>query len=195
MLDVGAATGFLGRALAQRGFTVWGVEKDPETARVASGCYKELVVGSLEELQEMPGAPFDIVLCGDVLEHLVDPLSALRKMISWLKHRGWLLACVPNVAFVHVRLALLFGRFTYRGRGVLDASHLRFFTKRTFQDLLHEAGLEVVSIRGLPPPIPLVLPWSARWPGRALLEVAAVAARLWPTLWAYQLAARTRSTA
>jgi len=143
----------------------------------------------------MPGAPFDIVLCGDVLEHLGDPRAGLRKLTSWLKPEGIVLACVPNVAFVQIRLDLLFGRFRYRSHGILDVSHLRFFTKRTFLMLLVEAGLDVVSLRGLPPPIPLVLPGSAQWPGRVILEFAALAAQVCPTLWAYQLAARTRSTA
>lgn len=192
ILELGTWDGFLGRELRRRGHEVFGVEKDAARAHQASAFYRELLVADLEALPALPGAPFDVVLCGDVLEHLADPLAVLRHVVAALRPAGRLLAVVPNVAFVACRLALLFGVFQYRERGIMDRTHLRFFTKASFLWLLREGGLEVERLRGLPPPLPLVWPAAARWPWRFLLEALALAARAWPSLWAYQLATEAR---
>lgn len=188
-LDVGAASGFLGAALNRAGHTVVGVEKDPSAAEQARVHYQSFYVTDLTALGTLPEAPFDLIVVGDVLEHLPQPDEVLKKLVSLLAAPGRLLVSVPNVAFVQVRLELLIGRFEYQRRGVLDATHLRFFTKKTFHRFLASGGLEVLRWRGLPPPLPLVFPATARWPGRVFLETAALAARLWPQLFAYQFVA------
>lgn len=195
ILDVGTWSGFLGRELAQRGHQMFGIEKDPHQAAQASCFYSDLLVADVETLPPLPGAPFDVVLCGDVLEHLREPAEVLTHLVSFLRPGGKVLATVPNVAFVACRLALLFGVFQYRDRGIMDRTHLRFFTKASLVCLLREAGLVVQRIQGLPPPFPLLLPASTRWPLRLFYETLALAARAWPTLWAYQLAAEARRPA
>lgn len=195
VLDVGTWNGFLGRELARRGHQLFGVEKDPHRASEAAGFYCELFVGDVETLPDLPGAPFDVILCGDVLEHLREPLQVLKHLVCYLRPGGRLFVTVPNVAFIACRLALLFGVFHYRDRGIMDRTHLRFFTKATLGQLLREAGLAVDSIKGLPPPLPLLWPATSRWPARLVLETLALAAAMWPTLWAYQLAAQARRVA
>lgn len=195
VLDVGTWNGFLGRELAKRGHQLFGIEKDPHQASQAAAFYCDLLVGDVETLPHLPGAPFDVILCGDVLEHLREPAVVLTHLVSFLRPGGRLLVTVPNVAFVACRLALLFGVFEYRARGIMDRTHLRFFTKRSLVRLLREAGLTVQRLQGLPPPLPLLLPASTRWPLRLFYEISALLARAWPTLWAYQLAAESRRMA
>jgi 2-polyprenyl-3-methyl-5-hydroxy-6-metoxy-1,4-benzoquinol methylase len=192
VLDLGTASGLLGRLLAGRGHTVVGVEADPEAAAAARPHYAAVHVADAQRLAALPEAPFDVAIAGDILEHLADPAAALDRVLAQLAPRGRLLVSVPNVAFLQVRLGLLFGRFEYAGRGILDRTHLRFFTSRSLLALLSGAGLKVTRRRGVPPPLPLVAPATARWPLRIVLEVAALAARLWPPLFAFQLIAEAR---
>ncbi len=192
VLDVGTSTGFLGRELAKRGHQLFGIEKDPHQASQAANFYCHLLVADAETLPQLPGAPFDVILCGDVLEHLREPLAVLKHLASSLRPGGRLLVTVPNVAFIACRLALLFGVFQYRDRGIMDRTHLRFFTKASLSQLLREAGFVVDNVKGLPPPLPLLWPGSSRWPFRLIFEAMALAAAMCPTLWAYQLAAQAR---
>lgn len=195
VLDVGAWNGFLGRELASQGHELFGIEKDPIQAQQAAAFYRELAVADVETFPDLAGAPFDVILCGDVLEHLREPLEVLKHLVSFLRPGGRLLVTVPNVAFIACRLELLCGVFRYRDRGIMDRTHLRFFTKASLLQLLRQAGLAVDSVKGLPPPLPLLWPATSCWPARVLFEAMALAATVWPTLWAYQLAAEARRLA
>ena len=192
VLDVGAATGFLGRSLAGAGHTLVGVEADHDAAAVAAPCYTAFHVLDLNRLTRLPEAPFDVIIAGDVIEHVADPDSLFERLAEQLAPQGRLLLSVPNVAFVQVRLGLLFGRFAYARRGILDATHLRFFTRRSVVDAVRRAGLTVISVRGIPAPLPLVLTAFARWPLRAVFEATALLAGVWPALFAFQLVVEAR---
>jgi hypothetical protein len=106
---------------------------------------------------------------------------------------GVVIVSVPNVAHLWMRLSLLLGRFDYADRGILDRTHLRFFTRRTFVALLREAGLAVEELRVTPVPLPQVVPapWQGAWL-RGLHGASAVAARAWPGGLAYQFVAVCR---
>jgi len=192
VLDLGAATGFLGRSLAARGHEVVGVEMDSEAAAAATPAYAAFHVLDLACLPRLPEAPFDVVVAGDVIEHLDDPDALLERVAAQLAPAGRLLLSVPNVAFIQVRLGLLAGRFTYAPRGILDRTHLRFFTRRSVLDAVRRAGLRPVSTRGVPPPLPLLWSAFARWPLRVGYELTALLARAWPTLFAFQLIVEAR---
>ena len=192
LLDVGVATGMLGEALGGRGHTVIGIEPDAASAERARTSYQTLHVGDVVGLGALPEAPFDVIIAGDILEHLTDPGEALSLLMSQLAPHGRMLITVPNVAFMTVRLALLAGRFEYAPRGILDDTHLRFFTRHSLMRLLRSVGLTVTRRRGVPPPLPLLVPALARWPGRVLLELADLLAVAWPTLFAYQLFVEAR---
>lgn len=189
-LDVGAASGFLGRALAAAGHTVVGLDREARAAVPES--YAAFHVADLARLPELGEAPFDLVVAGDVLEHLEDPAAALRTLAALLAGGGRMLVSVPNVAFALVRLQLLCGRFEYAERGIMDKGHLRFFTRRSLLRMLGACGLEASRPVGVPPPLPLVSARFLRWPWRATYELAAAAARGWPTLFAYQLVVEAR---
>jgi 2-polyprenyl-3-methyl-5-hydroxy-6-metoxy-1,4-benzoquinol methylase len=150
VLDVGCATGYLAKALREQGCTVSGVEYDQAAAEVAAQYLEQLVVGDLETLdlvQELGATRFDVVVFGDVLEHLRDPLVPLRQAVGLLRPGGSVVISVPNVAHAAVRLSLLAGRWDYRTLGLLDYTHIRFFTRENLIELLRQAGLVAVDFR------------------------------------------------
>jgi len=187
VLEVGTATGFIGARLSASGHTVVGVEVDPQAAEQAREHYAAFYEIDLMTLADLPEAPFDVVVVGDVLEHLVRPEDALGPLVGLLGPRGRLLASVPNVAFLAVRLGLLVGRFDYADHGILDRDHLRFFTRRSLERLIRGAGLDLRRVIPIPPPLPMIWPSLARWPWRAAYELARVGAFAWPGLLAYQM--------
>jgi len=196
LLDAGAADGFLSELLTAQGWRVTALERDPERAARARGKCHEVVVADLAEAAGVVDGPFDAIVYGDVLEHLSDPLAALRALNPALAEGGVIIVSVPNVAHLWVRLQLLAGRFDYADRGILDRTHLRFFTRRTLLDLLARAGLAVEELRATPVPLPLVVP--ARLHGawlRALHAVSAGAANCWKGGLAYQFVAVCRPLA
>ena len=153
VLDVGCATGLLGKNLSareKRGLLV-GVEHNPEAARLAEPHYDQVFVLDIEKehLPAMEDRRFDVIVLADVLEHLRYPVEVLRQLVPFLSDAGVILVSVPNVAFVSIRLSLLLGRFTYqKGGGIMDDEHLRFYTRRSLKDMFEEAGLEVARIQG-----------------------------------------------
>ena len=150
VLDVGCATGYLAGALREQGCRVWGVEVDAEAARVAAEVCEQVVVGDLAHLdldEALGGRRFDVVVLGDVLEHLLDPLPVLRASRGLLAPGGSVCISVPNVAHGAVRLSLLAGRWEYRPLGLLDDTHVRFFTREGLDRLLRAAGLAAADLR------------------------------------------------
>lgn len=128
-----------------------------------------------------------MVVAADVLEHLPEPGRALDLLHPLVKRGGVLLVSLPNVANVTVRLSLLVGRFTYTPRGLLDASHLRFFTRRTGRALLEAHGFRVETVEPTAMPVELALPALGRRPFAPLVRTGAIVlSRAWPTLFGYQ---------
>jgi 2-polyprenyl-3-methyl-5-hydroxy-6-metoxy-1,4-benzoquinol methylase len=145
VLDVGAWTGAHGDWLAERrGATVDGVELRADAAAEARN-YREMHVGSIEDpsLRDRIGTGYGAVLFLDVLEHLADPGAVLRAAHGWLAPGGVVLCSIPNVAHWRVRLGLLRGRFDYEDSGLLDRTHLRWYTRRTARELVSDAGYEI----------------------------------------------------
>ena len=146
VLDVGTATGYVPKVLVRRGCRVTGIELNTEAARQAEEHCERIIVGDVEslDLDEALGEErFDVILFGDVLEHLKDPLEVLRRFKKFLKPEGYAVASVPNIAHGSVRLALMQGNFQYRPLGLLDSTHLRFFTRESMEQLFNEAGFMV----------------------------------------------------
>lgn len=152
-----------------------------------------MVVADLDrEIPQLEGR-FDAIVYGDVLEHLADPLGALTVLNRRLEPGGMVVISIPNVAHLWIRLSLLLGRFEYADRGILDRTHLRFFTEKTLRRLLADAELRVDHLESTPAPLPLLVPpaWHGPWL-RALHAVNAGAARRLPRLLAYQFVVLAR---
>jgi methionine biosynthesis protein MetW len=153
ILDLGCATGALGAALKERQRAiVVGVELDPAHAREAERRLDRVVVGDVEEVlaggRLEPG--FDCIVAADVLEHLRDPWSALRRGVELLSAGGTVVVSLPNVRFFETFWQLgVRGRWPRRPHGIFDATHLRWFALRDARELLEQAGLRVEDVRPL----------------------------------------------
>lgn len=151
VLDVGCSIGQLGAELKTRKrCTVIGVEINQRAAQIARPLLDEVHILDVEKLDfaaQFPGTKFDYVVFADVLEHLRNPAEVLRNAQRVLTPNGSILLSIPNIAHGAVRLALLEGKFEYRGEGLLDATHLKLYTRAELGQLLTEANLVPVAIQ------------------------------------------------
>ena len=194
VFDLGFGAGLLARRIRPACRYLAGLELDPEAAEEGARYFDQPVVGDLLEGISGPWKErFDVVVAGDVLEHLPRPEDLLAALKPLLKPGGLLLVSLPNVANVTVRIGLLLGRFAYAPRGILDRTHVRFFTRATGRALLEENGYRVVSVDATAMPLELALPALGRPPLAGLVRAAAIfTARLWPTLFGYQFVYEAR---
>jgi 2-polyprenyl-3-methyl-5-hydroxy-6-metoxy-1,4-benzoquinol methylase len=147
VLEFGCATGYMSEVLAQRRrCRVTGVELDPQAAAAATTFCDRVIVGDAETLdlgEHLGDERFDALLFADVLEHLRDPAAMLRRVRPFVAEGGAVVASIPNIAHISVRLALLGGEFRYRDLGLLDDTHVRFFTRASIVDLFESEGFVV----------------------------------------------------
>lgn len=148
VVDVGCASGALGQHLKslRPEISVRGIEPVAAVAKRASEVLDDVLVGSAEDPPPKDWPKPDCVIFADVLEHLVDPWGALRTWTSRLAHGGCVVASIPNVAHHSVVRPLLRGRFDYVDAGILDRTHLRFFTRSSVMGLFADCGLKVESL-------------------------------------------------
>jgi len=145
VLDVGCGTGRLGEALKKRANReVVGIELNEEAARAAGAVLDRVICAPVESVvDEELDPPYDCIIFGDILEHLVAPWAILRRFTDFLSPQGRIVASVPNVAHWSVITGLIRGRREYQERGLLDRAHLRFFTRRSLVDLFAQADLVI----------------------------------------------------
>lgn len=186
ILDIGASTGYLGMMLRKNGHHLVGIEKHAESAEKARAHYDSFHLADIETFEFPFQSEFDYLLFADVLEHLRDPVSVLRRALPALKPSGKVIVSVPNVANLFVRLSLLFGRFDYMERGILDRTHLRFFTLRTLKAMMQEASCRVIDIVPTPVPLQLVFSPTERNAFAPVHEAHYALTRMWKTMLAYQ---------
>jgi 2-polyprenyl-3-methyl-5-hydroxy-6-metoxy-1,4-benzoquinol methylase len=187
LLDVGAATGYLAERLSSRGYEITCLEGDAALAAAASRACSEVLVADLDGPLPPLKGPFDVIVYGDILEHLKDPLRVFVMINEHLRSDGTVIVSVPNVANIWVRIQLLLGKFEYADRGILDRTHMRFFTLNSFRTFLQEANFDVVKLLSTPIPLPLLIPERYQGPIFQLAHSAnARLARIWKSLFAYQ---------
>jgi 2-polyprenyl-3-methyl-5-hydroxy-6-metoxy-1,4-benzoquinol methylase len=147
VLDIGCSEGYISERLKQNNCTVVGVEVNPLAGEKAKKHCEDIIIGNIENIYEIdyPEGYFDVLLMGDVLEHLVDPKSVLFRSKSWLKDNGRIICSIPNVAHISNRMGLLLGKWEYGDTGILDNTHLRFFTRRSARNMIIEAGYRIKS--------------------------------------------------
>jgi 2-polyprenyl-3-methyl-5-hydroxy-6-metoxy-1,4-benzoquinol methylase len=150
ILDVGSSSGYFGEKLiAAKKDKVWGVELDPKDAQAArERGYQKVYEGNLDDFDwSVAGRQqFDGIIFADVLEHVKDPLAVLKGAQTVLAPGGYIYISTPNVAHITVRVMLLEGNFDYEDRGILDNTHLRFFTRKNLLQLFYDAGMEVTQL-------------------------------------------------
>jgi SAM-dependent methyltransferase len=146
ILELGCHTGYLTRELLSAGHRVLGIEKDPEAAAVAAAEGLPVICADVTCPGTFAGisGPFDAILLMDILEHLAQPEELLQQLKPLLGENGRLLVTGPNVAYWAVRAKLALGHWNYQeAGGILDRTHLRFFTVATWESLLTSAGYRV----------------------------------------------------
>jgi 2-polyprenyl-3-methyl-5-hydroxy-6-metoxy-1,4-benzoquinol methylase len=147
VLDVGCGRGQLGEAIRQLGWNVWGVENSPEACTTARARLDGLIERDLNDFEgvaaELKGRQFDALIFSDVLEHVYDPLGVLEQYLAHVRPGGKVLISVPNMVVWTNRLKLLFGRVTYTDTGIMDRTHIRFFTFKTAKALARASGCTI----------------------------------------------------
>lgn len=150
ILDVGCGAGMLGKAIKnERGGTkeVIGIEINKEAAKEAQKNLDKVFVGDIETACfPLKKDYFDCIICADVIEHLEDPEGFLRRYRPYLKKDGFIVLSIPNVQFYHIILSLIFGRWEYQERGIMDKTHLRFFTLGSINQLMAKTGFKVEKV-------------------------------------------------
>ena len=148
VLELGAASGHVTRALVGRHCRVTAIEYDADAAAELEDVAHRVLVADLNDPDVFAdlGAEFDVVLAGDVLEHLLRPHDVLRRAARLLRPGGDVVASVPNVGHADVRLSLMQGTWDYRPKGLLDDTHTRFFTLKSIRAMVAEAGLMLTDL-------------------------------------------------
>jgi len=156
VLELGAASGYMTRVLRARGNSVVAVESDASCANELAVNADEVIITDLDWLtliHDLRGRTFDVIVAGDVLEHTTKAELILRQLRTLLAPNGYVVLTLPHVAHGDVRLSLLQGDFPYSDHGLLDKTHLRFFTRSTVRQMLADAGYEISEIYGTTTPL------------------------------------------
>ncbi|MEK7422718.1 MAG: bifunctional glycosyltransferase/class I SAM-dependent methyltransferase [Actinomycetota bacterium] len=185
VLDVGCGPGWMAEALIRQGHHVTGVDLAEEPGvreRTDNFVRADLELGIPDDV----GANFDVVIAADVIEHVRRPEQLLADMMHRLTAGGTIIASVPNISHWYPRGRTALGLFDYDQRGILDSTHVRFFTRRSFTRLAKQVGLQPVARRHTGLPFDALGVGTERGIGRAGALVDRLLVRLWPTMFAYQ---------
>jgi len=152
VLEIGTASGYMGEYLMEeKKCTVWGVEPVEEYYWDALKCnYEKLFNSTIEDFFKCPEAineKFDVIFLGDVLEHTVNPGEVLSILKNYLNSTGIIIISLPNIAHYTTRWQLFTGRWDMQDGGILDRTHLRFFTLKTMKEMVVNSGYEITKVR------------------------------------------------
>jgi glycosyltransferase involved in cell wall biosynthesis len=183
ILDLGCSSGLLAERLRQMGHHVTGVdvyELNGVRSRTDAFVKADLNDGIPSEV----GSGFDVVLAADVLEHMLNPGSLMSQIRDVLSPSGTAVFCVPNVAHWYPRFRSTLGFFDYDQRGILDSTHLRFFTRRSLVKLVERKGFALRRIEPIGLPLDALGVETSR--GRTIRLLDRLFSNLWPTMFGYQ---------
>ena len=152
VLDVGCSNGEFGAAIKAKSDTeVWGIEPMKEFAELAQGKLDKVFNSSVEAaIEQLPDNYFDVIYFNDVLEHLLDPYNVLEKMKAKLTDNGRAISSIPNIRYFRTFFKLLFhGEWEYEDEGILDRTHVRFFTMKSVKNMYENSGYVVEKHEGI----------------------------------------------
>lgn len=156
ILEVGCGAGVFAAQLKEKlDAEIWGVEIDEKAASLAKDKIDKLLVGDIYKLlSELPDAYFDCIIFNDLLEHLIDPFKIISEIKNKLTKNGVVVSSIPNVRYFRILKDLLLKKeWRYQDSGILDKSHLRFFTQKSIVDMFKTLGYEILKIEGIGPAI------------------------------------------
>lgn len=186
VLDVGAAQGTLGRLLSGSGLIVDAVEPNPAWARDCRPYYRSVVASGIEDAA-LPETGYKVIVCADILEHTVDPVAVLSRLQQVAAADAVYLVSLPNIAHLSVRLLLLLGRFPMMERGILDRTHLHFYTRDTARQMLENSGLRIRRVAATSVPLDELWKGGERNPlFRLMKQLQYFLVALLPRLFAFQ---------
>jgi len=187
ILDVGCGDGSLLESFISKGALVWGIEPDLIDSKIASNKGIKVIASNVEAAFQEINLEFDLVLYADVLEHLHNPELILRKTKAFMSSTSRIIISVPNVANISTRIGLLFGKFNYTERGILDKTHLRFFTQKSLLEMIDGCGFSLIEKRITPIPIELFFPnWVPLSISRSGQQILYFLTKIFPKLLGYQ---------
>ena len=217
-LDVGCGRGQLGEAVKGLGWRVWGIEENREACSAAAKRLDGVVCADLNDEDAVErglagGRPFDALIFSDVLEHVYDPRTVLERYLPRLAPGGRLFVSVPNAVVWTNRFQWFMGRVRYEDTGVMDWTHIRFFTFDTAEELVRAAGCTVEHVSSTPymaraalpllkklskgpsgPPDPRALIDSAAYKAymKFVYPVESAVAAVWPSMLAFRIVLAAR---
>lgn len=194
ILDVGAASGQLGRLLEGSGLAIDAIEPDIAAAESAAPYYRSVQHATVEAA-DLKAGTYRVIVCADVLEHTADPAAVLRLLLTAAVDDALVIVSVPNIGHLAARAIVAAGHFPQHERGIFDRTHLQFYTRQTAVDLVRSSQLRV--LRVIPTPVPLEQIWPKRLPHASLeaaMRLQGLATRLAPTLFAFQWVIVTERT-
>ncbi len=152
VFEGGVSSGYFAEAVAEAGRIVDGHELDPLAAEAARRVCRTVYEGDLQHFDpSVIDRDYALLLFGDTLEHIPDPGAVLASLRPHLRDGGHLVVSVPNIANWSIRAQLLAGRFRYTDRGILDRTHMRFYTAETLVEMISSAGFEVTNLQAAVP--------------------------------------------
>jgi 2-polyprenyl-3-methyl-5-hydroxy-6-metoxy-1,4-benzoquinol methylase len=185
-LDVGSGSGMMGQFLKDLGIKKnFAIEIDAQAREYGSSIYAKCV-SSIDELGE---DQFDLILLMDILEHLIEPQNYLSEVVKLLKTGGTVIISVPNITHWSIRLSILFGSFKYTERGILDKTHLHFFTRQHLKNMVLAINtLEINCLTASISPVELLIPkkWHNSQSLKYFSNIRQTAIKFWPELAGYQ---------
>lgn len=152
VIDIGCGDGSFGSMIKEKtDAEVWGIEYRKEEADKAEKVLDILYSGSCEDLiDDLPGDYFDVIYFNDILEHLEYPYSVLMKVKPKLKKKGVVISSIPNIRYYKAILSLIFKKeWKYKAHGVMDKTHLRFFTGKSIKRMYDQLGYKILSHEGI----------------------------------------------
>ena len=190
VLDVGCASGYIASILKKKNCYVFGVDNNEEELKNARKHCDEVAL--LDISKDKINGKYDVIILGDILEHLLDPGVILKKLSNNLNEGGYIIISLPNIANIHPRLSLLLGKFDYTNIGILDKTHLKFFTLKTFRELVRGSGYELISMQTTPIPIHLAFPNIPKSLLNLFYSMLNISSKVWPTMFGYQFVAKVK---
>lgn len=130
-----------------KGCKIWGIDNDPKSIPWAKNRLDKAILSDADSLNlPLKNNYFDLIIFSNILEHLARPQKVLLNFRKYLKKKGYIIVALPNAVWLPVRVRILFGRFNYTKYGILDRTHLRFFTFKTSKELIENAGFEILTV-------------------------------------------------